>query len=256
LQAHHGRDDWRGDVAERRDYDPVTGTYQVTTMLSDHAGRMTESTVPGGITTRNVYDSRGRLARSETLNDAGVVLTMRETTYDNFDRAIEVRLTEVAENGTDTVTSYRQNFYDLSGRLIASANFGTNDAGDVDHPIGNYVSGPAPPQHDGTIPTPSDDVHLTSYIYGPEGQIVETVDPAGRVAATEYDDLGRTVLTTENADGAADMRRWTAMNYDELGRLVEIAAVLPTHSPFAPKVAMSERPVFDDIDWNATDGSI
>jgi RHS repeat-associated protein len=70
------------------------------------------------------------------------------------------------------------------------------------------------------------------------------------VTQTEYDDLGRVVLVTENADAAAgEARRHTAYLYEgNTGRLVQVAAVRDAH--------FTGDPSFAAIDWEAADGSL
>ena len=95
-------------------------------------------------------------------------------------------------------------------------------------------------------------VLVTRHVYDAAGNEYQTYHPDGTVTMSEFDALGRLLLTTHNAtadgtDGNHPQR--TAYKYDAAGRLTAMAAVLPDHAGGA----VTE---WSQINWAAADGTI
>src|SRR5204862_1862655 len=88
---------------------------------------------------KNDYDAKARLIATRSLA-GNIEVSRTETIYDNDDRAIRsttFQRVHTSASGplteTNAIRTYSHTWYDLAGRVIASANFGTNNqAGYVD----------------------------------------------------------------------------------------------------------------------------
>ncbi|MBK9121284.1 MAG: hypothetical protein IPM18_17005 [Phycisphaerales bacterium] len=141
---------------------------------------------------------------------------------------------------------------------MAHVDFGTN------HPDHTYSAAPAPPAHASLQPPYTLDangrltacglsgalaaVPCTCYSYDAAGRQEYFWSADGTVTRSEYDGLGRLVLTLEDAtDRDADGNySITAYRYDDSGRLIAMAGVHPAH--FASLAAAT----YANINWNAT----
>ncbi|MCG3131835.1 MAG: hypothetical protein FLDDKLPJ_02645 [Phycisphaerae bacterium] len=257
----------RGRAEEVRIYDVSDETaesHTATRTYYNHAGKPTETTAPNAPTTRYFYDALGRQVRSSAY--AGdVELSRTETTYDADNRPIVTRTRERLHDGEDdelddanSVSSWVYHWYDIAGRIVATANFGTNHSGNT------FVSGAAPDDHD-ELESPAeytddeltgcdggefeDWVLCTCYGYDEDGRQDRVIHPDETWTRQVFDGLGRLRLTIENAGASVAERRFTAYRYDEQGRLDAMAAVLPEHNG-------GDLDHYDDIDWEEDDGTI
>ncbi len=123
--------------------------------------------------------------------------------------------------------------------MIASADYGANTPGDT------FTGGGSAPLYDPqSPPSPGSSGPLVMrYEYDSAGRQWRLTHADGTMTETEYDDLGRARLVTENAgDVSASKRRQTAYDYDEQGRLVRMGALLMAVANFAA------------VPWSAADG--
>ena len=160
--------------------------------------------------TKTFYDSLGRATKPFVCYDAGdtsyatattvtgdTVFEQSVMTYDNVGNVILAASAKrkVNQNATGELTLSTArfqnvaNWYDPVGRLIASANYGTN--GDT------ALTRPA------TVPTRSDNILVTENIYDTNtGQAFCTIDPAGKDHRSFFDAMNRTVKTIANYTGS------------------------------------------------------
>jgi len=238
----------RGQVEEVRRYNVSVGNgtdYTSTLTYYDNMGRPVEVHSPNSPIRKNEYDAKGRLIATRSL--AGdVEMTRTETLYDNDDRAIQSTTYQRIHSSTsgpltdsNSIRSYTNSWYDITGRVIATANFGTNN--DTDD---FYVSG-EPPVH-GAAPVTVDadgrvtacmhtalgttalPVLITCYTYDSAGRQTKVWHPNGTTTETVYDGLGRTLATIENSSSNdADLIQRTNYEYDTSGRVKKMTAVVP-----------------------------
>ncbi len=242
----------RGQAEEVRRYNVgvANGTsYTATRTYYNHRNQPVEVLSPDAPVQKYIYDAKGRQFRSSSWA-GGAEMTRTETVYDWNDRATQTtyceRRHDLLPSGgsgelgdTDSVKSYTHTWYDQAGKVIATANYGTNNSEGV------FASGPAPAYDADDPPVQYDEgsqvsgivvdalpsgTLLTGYAYDAAGNQSAAFHPDGTVTRSEYDDLGRLVLTTENADDFdhPELIQRTAYDYDDSGRLVRIKAVLPT----------------------------
>ena len=263
----------RGQVEESRRYavrpgSPEFGQYTSAWTYYDFAGRVVESRSADSPIRRFEYDAAGRQIRSSSwaqVSGGSVEIERNETTFDSSGRQTVVKRLEREANatgselsGANAVSSWRYQWFDENGRVAAVAEFGTNAP--------SYSNGVAPIAYAADLNPASYSnageltgcsaaglqssiALVTCYEYDAAGRQSAVWHPDGSLTRTEYDALGRTVLTIENrsAQAAAD-RRVTAYQYDSVGHLVQIAAVLPTHEGGVLKAG--------SVNWAATDGSL
>jgi YD repeat-containing protein len=79
---------------------------------------------------------------------------------------------------------YSMSYPDPLGRIVATANYGTN-------------GGTAPGRPD-TAPERSDSVLVSTTDYNARGETAATTDPNGIVTVQQFDDAGRLIKTIEN----------------------------------------------------------
>lgn len=80
--------------------------------------------------------------------------------------------------------TYRASYPDPLGRIVATADFGTNGGQALERPD--------------LIPARSATVRVLSTAYDAAGMAVRTTDPAGRVDEKSFDDAARLIQTVEN----------------------------------------------------------
>ncbi len=252
----------RGQVEEVRVYNvetgtPLAGTYTSTKRYYNQGDQPLEVITPNAPEQRFKYDGKNRQFENSSWADDGTEITRTQTVYDTDDRVTQTvrwerkERSEGALNDTNSVKTYSFSWYDSSGRLIATADFGTNNADFSTGPAPAYDATEAPALFSGDNLVSCQgngyvgEVRTTCYQYDEAERITKVIHPDGTASTSEYDHLGRLVLKTENADG--DPKNITAYQYDDRGRLSKIAAVLPDHGTVTS---------VDQVDFNANDGTI
>lgn len=191
---------------------PSTGL--VGDSLSDNtwydASRNVLCTLPAGSDqfSKNVYDGIARMITSYSgytpsgpINPSSitsdVIFEQGGTTYDNASNVTATTFRQRWDNATGNGSlngpttqpksrnSYTANWSDALGRTIATANYGTNNDG-------------SQPTRPGTVPASSDTVLVNQIHYNNTGEGFETVDAAGKVDRTYFDNAGRTTKTIQN----------------------------------------------------------
>ena len=103
------------------------------------------------------------------------------------------------------------------GRMIASADYGTNG--------GTPVTRPA------TIPTASDTVLVSLTAYDDSGNVASTTDPQGTVTTFEYDALARLATRIDNflsGGGGSDVNKTTNYTYAPDGGIATLTLINAT----------------------------
>ncbi len=189
--------------------DPTTGSVGnalVDSTWYDAAGNVLKGQPAGAQAfTKHVYDGVARVVKrysgydlSETsYADASSVsddtlLEQVEMAYDNAGNLIQETRRQRYHNATGTGelggptgaqpqarVTYRASWQDALGRVVASADYGTNGGSALVRPS--------------TIPARSDVVLVTSTAYSSAGDVTSTTDPAGTVTCMNYDAAGREV---------------------------------------------------------------
>ncbi|MEP0845258.1 MAG: RHS repeat protein, partial [Phycisphaerae bacterium] len=220
-----------GLVAESRQYDvsDATGSsYLATRNWYNHAGRPTEVHAPGSADQQYVYDAKGRQVVARSVA-AGVEITRTETTFDSNDRALSTthyeRLPDASGDQLDAsnaVITYTHTWYDVAGRVIAVASYGTN------RPDNAFANGIAPIRGPNPPPSDTSNALVTRYEYDDAGRQSAVIHPDGTRTEYEYDDLGRQTAMIENAGGAPNKIRRTEYVYNpQTNQLTQMIAVQP-----------------------------
>jgi YD repeat-containing protein len=127
---------------------------------------------------------------------ADFIFEQSDYTYDNAGAVIEEKKRERFHNAGgmgalgDPATEpkarvlYSMNYPDPLGRIIASANYGTN-------------GGTVPGRPD-TVPPRSDAVLVKTTEYNARGETAASTDPNGTTTVRQFDDAGRLIKTIEN----------------------------------------------------------
>ncbi len=249
--------DARGQVEESRQYqvsDTTGATYTSTLTYHGYHGRVVEMHAPQAPIVKNTFDGKARQIRSQSfVNVSGnlVEIHRTESTYDTNDRVISTIDWERKANASgndlteaNSIRTFVYMWYDTAGRMIASANFGTNNAV-FDSPGSTVIpwatSAPALPATtdvDGNITSITSvagypDAIVSASAFDHEGNLVASFNPNGSVERSVYDDLGRKIVESIYADSSAAESAFiqrTAYQYDDAGRLIGMAAVLPGFS--------------------------
>ena len=154
------------------------------------------------------YDALGRVTvqlwafgGTLDLGDPGnvsdaTVTEQSESAYDHAGNAISVTSRQRFDDATGTGelhdpatepkarVSFAASYPDAIGRTQAQADYGTNG--------GTAWTRPA------TVPTRSDTVLVTSFMFDDAGDQTESTDPMGTVTRQEFDQAGRVVKTIDN----------------------------------------------------------
>lgn len=276
----------RGEVAEERRYrwvdaePPAQGQLEFRSTLTfyDHNGNPLEIHSPNSPAQHYAYDAKKRQVLSWTTAGS-LEVTKTQTVYDSDDRAIatityerEHGDTEEALSASNAIITTRYSWYDLAGRMVASADFGTGSAAGTDTftngsvPSYDAEDNPCELEADGrAVATCDHDAFggialISCYEHDEKGRQAAIFNPDGTVTRTEFDGLDREILTIENADAAsAAERRLTAYFYEcadsapdsgcNSARLLKMAAVLPNHQGNGVQT-------WSSIDWSATNKSL
>ena len=202
-----------------------TAAHLTNAMWYDVSGRLIATSAPGGLWTKTVYDSLGRVKATYTTdgyggNPAGVVgdYVLSEQKYD-YDADGNVKLVTDSErfhntsgvgeldSVTNSRTSYVASYYDAANRLTDTVNVG--DYG------GSIYTRPLTPD------ARSATVLRTTYTYNSAGLTYTITDPRGIVTTQQYDAAGRVtrVITTSPGTGLTpNAIRTTTTTYDGLDR--------------------------------------
>lgn len=265
----------RGQVQETRSYNvaDTSGTqYTATVNYYGTWNKPTEVHAPNSPIMRYKYDGKGRQVSASTMAKSGsalVEVARTETSYNLEDKPTVVRRMEALHTTTaetlddaNSVSTWTHTWYDSAGRVIATANFGTNNAADT------FVTGDAPPPYitnpaSGTTTPPVNfdsqwnvtgcnasllgapiTPQVTCYAYDGKGRQWKVFHPDGTITETLYDSFGRTIETKQNA-GSTDpnLIQRTAYVYNNgtpaqgenpavggTGQLKHIKAILPDNS--------------------------
>ncbi|WP_020467964.1 RHS repeat-associated core domain-containing protein [Zavarzinella formosa] len=222
--SQYGVDQATGEVSES----PL-----VTDFWHDHRGLTVKTARPGGLVEKTAYD--GAAAKISTyLTDGGgdsgwadaLTLTgdkvLSQTEYELSPNGQVIRTVAKdrvhGETGTGALGTpttgvrarvvYAGYYYDAAGRLIASADAGTNGGTAWTRPV--------------DVPTGTDDLLVTTFGFDEAGRTNATTAPDGVTDRTVFDTLGRVVSQTL-ADGTADAFT-TEYDYDAQGRLSTVTA--------------------------------
>ncbi|TWT55980.1 tRNA3(Ser)-specific nuclease WapA precursor [Allorhodopirellula solitaria] len=194
--------------------DPNTGTVGnpiTSNTWFDAVGNPVKS-MPGGSSrfTKQVFDSTGWMVHSYTgygndttyadaLNVTGdVILSQTDMAYDDAGNSIQsttrqryhnAAAAQTGELGSPSATpnarvQYSASYPDAVGRMIASAEYGTNG--------GTALTRSA------TIPASSDTVLVSRQVYDNAGRLRDSIDPAGKISRTIYDAASRQSDTIDN----------------------------------------------------------
>jgi YD repeat-containing protein len=264
----------RGEVFKQREYlvsDTTGDSYLETETYYDHGGRPTWIRTPGGGVQTFVYDAFGRQVSSSTwaLWDSvtpsnSLEVQRTETTYDPDGNATEVATfdridgTSASLDETNAVVTYAHHWYDETGRVVCTADLGTDNTAYRSLSTAPTRATAPPVGWDAGATTPGwttasgySGARITAYRYDQKGNRTGVRHPDGTWTRHVYDGFGKVILTQENND-ASDPGDTSITAYQyEHGRLVRIAAVLPGHGP-----VLSSAEGILEIDWEVTDGTL
>ncbi|WP_145349512.1 RHS repeat domain-containing protein [Roseimaritima multifibrata] len=177
----------------------------------DAAGNQVKSMAGGSEQfTKQAFDSVGRIIQSyvgygndttyaDVLNVTGdVILTQTDMLYDDAGSVIQASTRQRYHNapaaqtgalGSPSVTpnariQYMASYPDAIGRLVATANCGTN--------------GGASLTRSATIPASSDTILVSQQIYNSAAELRDSINPAGKITRINYDAAGRQTETVDN----------------------------------------------------------
>jgi RHS repeat-associated protein len=184
----------------------------------------------------NLSDTTYATAGSVT---GDTIFEQTETTYDAASNVIQSTVRQRYDNATGTGplttpsgsqpkarVTYAASWHDGLGRVVASADYGTNG--------GTALSRPS------TIPGRSDSVLVSSATYNNDGEAYLLTDPASRMTYLEFDDAGRRTKLVENylassssssssagntCAPSSDANRTTTFTYSPDGNLATLTAV-------------------------------
>ncbi|MDZ4847682.1 MAG: RHS repeat-associated core domain-containing protein [Pirellulaceae bacterium] len=165
-----------------------SGSEAFSKSLYDGIGRVTAS--------YSGYLSSGTFNPDSVAND--VIFDQNEMQYDAASNIVFTTARQRWDNATGTGSlngpsgsqpksrdSYSANWSDALGRMIATANYGTN-------------SNAGPPTRPGAVPASSDTVLVNETRYNSAGEGFETVDASGKIDRMLFDAAGRTTKTIQN----------------------------------------------------------
>lgn len=254
--------------------DGIVGDYLAKRTWYDSRGNVAKEQTGIGAFTKFSYDGAGReianylaFDDAESHSDYGAALDVSGDTvveqnqqwYDAANRLVAAatfkRLPDdvVSTGALTAVNAYvsaAAMAYDAAHRLIYEVQYGRQDvlglvATELFDLSGDLIDGNSngvPDIADGAPPEPdsSDDYLVTKYVFAPRisdvGEIVRTIDNAGRIQETQRDLAGRTVRTIANynngvvAETEVDQDITAEYEYDWNGRLSTVIALNPKGS--------------------------
>jgi len=158
------------------------------------------------------------------LDDDENIVQVVEQTYDDASNVTKTITKELNHDDTDGmdltnnddyIRTHVYRWYDDAHRLTDAVNYGTYSSD-------GWKDNSTAPTYGSSAPSRSDTVLVTTNAYNGAGLLSSVTDPASKVTAYTYDDLGRTTQL-EEADGTAD-ERVTKYEYDGNGSLTAIKA--------------------------------
>ncbi|WP_428305401.1 RHS repeat-associated core domain-containing protein [Lacipirellula sp.] len=207
--------DSRGSVYQTKRYAVsdagVAGNALIDNTWYDAGGNVLKSLSAGSQAfTKTVYDAIGRQAAryvgyySGTGDDAPQSVTndvIFEESQQQYDAASNVTFSTAKQRWHDATgngalnghsgsqpksrDSYSASWYDGSGRLTATANYGTNNNA-------------GPPTRPSSAPAPSDTMLVSTIAFNSSGQILDQTDPVGQVTRSGYDAARRVTSVVSN----------------------------------------------------------
>lgn len=188
--------------------DPSNGIISgslTTNAFHDGRGNTIETDAPGGLVTRDTYDGTGR----DTLHSIGsknTVVEQVQTTYNLMGNPVLFSTGDRISDTTAFRTSYVTDYYDDAGRLIETADWGTN-----------AVSAQAPSASTSTV-------HVTTQKYGTDGYVQDAANALGTDTHYGRDSLGRVLTKIENylknGPETTDTNKATGYTYNGLDQIV------------------------------------
>jgi len=191
---------------------------QTTTYGYDDLGRLEDMTDTQGIVTHNEYDAAGRLLK--TIRNVHPIETTQNY-QDKYNITTEyfydLRGNQIAVK--DTYGVITRTYYDLNNRPVTV----------VQNLTGQTIETATPPSRGIGI---TDENIRTDTEYDDAGNVVNTVDPAGIVTHTEYDEANRPHIVTQNYVGTGaydpaypDQNIWMEYKYDANSNVIAVTDV-------------------------------
>ena len=250
--------------------DPGTGTVGnslTSNNYYDGAGNAIEQQSAGSSAfNKSFYDGIRRVTLQYTgytiTSPAGdVVMSQTEITYDAASNIIEQLVRDRFHNApasgsgsTGLLTNpsgadpkarvgYVANWPDPLGRVVATANYGTNN--------GTVLTRPD------IIPAPSATVLLTTIDYNNRGEADLVTDPAGTVTQSSFDDAGRLITRVDDySTSTGHLNRETDYTYNPDGQIATLKAKNATTNDQVTTYAYGSSPSTSDIASNALLASV
>ena len=210
----------RGLIEEERDYNltSLDPQFIATKRYYDHNKQKIEEFIPNSAKKIFVYDAKNREVQTSHVAE-GYELLREEKVYDKNDQLIKTIHWERKHNAAtgpltedNSVKSYVYYWYDDAGKLLATADYGTN------HPDNIFETGDEPPYDPVNHPTPNPQgaVKITCYEYDEKDNQNVTHHPDGKITRYEYDDLDRIVLQVTEGEiyESTFLGTWPMFHYD------------------------------------------
>ncbi|RPH68757.1 RHS repeat protein, partial [bacterium] len=210
------------DALDRQTYYTYTSAGEVESVTTasgttnyeyDNLGRLTDLTDEQGLVTHNEYDDAGHLLKttrnyvsSRPQNDENKYNLVTEYRYDVRGNLIAV---------IDTYGIITRTYYDLADRPVTV----------VQNLVGQTIEAVTPPAGGTGL---SDENIRMDTVYDEAGNVIATIDPAGVITRTYYDQANRPVTTVQNLTG------------QDIGVVTP-----PSYSPAAPDQNIRMDTVYD-----------
>lgn len=192
---------------------------QTTSYTYDLLGNLINQTDSQGVVTHNDYDSARHLTRV-TRNYDTTHLQNDQNIYNlRTDYRYDVRGNQIAV--TDTKGTITRTYYNSAGRPATV----------VENLVGQTIDIATPPARGAS---PADQNLRTDMVYAADGALIATIDPAGVITRTYYDNVARPVTVVNNlvgqdiltasppARGSVDQNIRTDTTYDTNGNVIAI----------------------------------